>query len=110
MVLVRRWLPPLVLLLLCTADKSALAQQQQQGVNWQEAVARLAQERTRAETCARLLKKHGDAAAVDRGALAYGEAKAEYDGIVAGLGVALAQKQQPASLPEIGRASCRERV
>ncbi len=100
MVPARWWLP---LLLLCAAGP-ALAQQalaQQQGVNWQEAVARLAQERTRAETCARLLKRHGDAAAVDRGALAYGEAKAEYDGIVAGLGVALARREQPASLPDL---------
>jgi len=72
-----------------------------QGINWQEAVARLAQERTQAETCARLLKKHGAAAAVDRGALAYGEAKAEYDGVIAGLVVALAQKRQPASLADL---------
>jgi hypothetical protein len=72
-----------------------------QEINWQEAVARLAQERTQAETCARLLKKHADAAAVDRGALVYGEAKAEYDGIIAGLRVALAQKQRPASLADL---------
>ena len=94
----------LSLFLLCAAGGLALAParaQQQQGVNWQEAVARLAQERTRAETCARLLKRHGDAAALDRGALAHGEAKAEYDGIVAGLGVALARKEQPASLPDL---------
>jgi len=45
--------------------------------------------------------KRGDAAAIDRGALAYGEAKAEYDGIIAGLTVALAQKGTPASLPDI---------
>jgi hypothetical protein len=46
-------------------------------INWQEAVARLARERTLAETCAAMLKKYGDTAAVDRGSLAYGEAKAE---------------------------------
>lgn len=39
-------------------------------VNWQEAVARLAHERTLAVTCVALLKKHGDASAIDRGALA----------------------------------------
>ena len=72
-----------------------------QPINWQEAVARLAQERTQAETCARLLKKYGDAAAIDRGSLTYGEAKAEYDGIIAGLGVALARKEKPASLPDL---------
>jgi RNA polymerase sigma-54 factor len=39
-------------------------------VTWQEAVARLARERTAAETCAALLKKRGDETAIDRGALA----------------------------------------
>ncbi len=41
------------------------------------------------------LKKYGDAAAKDRGALAYGEAKAEYDAVIAGLVVALAESEQP---------------
>jgi hypothetical protein len=72
-----------------------------QEITWQEAVARLARERTLAETCASLLKKRGDAAAVDRGALQYVEAKAEYDGIIAGLIVALARKGEPSSLPDI---------
>ena len=70
-------------------------------ISWQEAVARLARERTVAETCAGLLKKHGDSAAIAHGALAYGEAKAEYDGIIAGLIVALARKAAPASLPDL---------
>jgi hypothetical protein len=72
-----------------------------QDITWQEAVARLARERTQVETCVRVLKKYGDAAAVDRGSIAYGEAKAEYDGVIAGLVVALAQKQKPASLPDL---------
>jgi hypothetical protein len=70
-------------------------------ITWQEAAARLARERTLAETCAALLKKHSDPAAIDRGALAYGEAKAEYDGIIAGLVVALARKGAPTSLPDL---------
>jgi hypothetical protein len=72
-------------------------------IGWQEAVARLAAERTRAETCAALLKKHGDAAAKDQGALEYSEAKAEIDGVIAGLVVALAQdaRATPASLPDL---------
>ena len=37
-------------------------------IGWQEAVARLAYERTLAETCVGLLKKRGDAGAIDRGA------------------------------------------
>ena len=73
----------------------------EQDIGWQEAVARLAQERTVAQTCVALLKKYGDAAAIDRGRLAYDDAKAEYDAIVAGLDVALAQNDQPASLPEM---------
>jgi hypothetical protein len=72
-----------------------------QEMTWQEAIACLARERTAAETCAALLKKRGDAAAIDRGALEYGEAKAEYDGIIKGLTVALAQKAAPASLPDM---------
>ena len=72
-----------------------------QEINWQDAVARLAQERTRAETCVVWLKQYGDAAAKARGALAYGEAKGEYDGVIAGLVVALARKAQPESLPDL---------
>jgi hypothetical protein len=73
-------------------------------IGWQEAVARLARERTLAETSARLLKQHGSPAAVASGALVYGEAKAEYDGIIAGLTVALARKQAPTSLPGLEAA------
>jgi hypothetical protein len=72
-----------------------------EGIGWQEAVARLAQERTLAETCAGLLKKYGDAGAVDRGKLAYADAKGEYDGIIRGLTVALASNDRPASLPDL---------
>ena len=70
-------------------------------IGWQEAVARLAGERTRAETCAGLLKKHGDGAAISRGALAYGEAKAEIDAVIAGLVAALAAGKKPKSLTHL---------
>jgi hypothetical protein len=70
-------------------------------INWQEAVARLARERTLAETCVVLLKKHGDQATLARSSITYGEAKAEYDGLIAGLAVALARKAQPESLPDL---------
>jgi hypothetical protein len=95
MVHLRRQL--LLLLILSTAGTPLHAQE----VNWQEAVARLARERTLAETCVALLKKYGDAAARDRGSLAYGQAKAEYDGVIGGLTVALASKGQPGSLPDL---------
>ncbi len=89
------------LLLVSLAAGTTGASPHAQEINWQEAVARLAQERTRAETCVVWLKKYGDAAARDRGALAYGEAKAEYDGVIAGLVVALARKGPPGSLPDL---------
>jgi hypothetical protein len=49
-----------------------------QTMRWPEAVAALAAERTRAETCVRLLKRHAgtDAAALSRGELAYAAAEA----------------------------------
>jgi hypothetical protein len=89
------WL--LAVLAVCVAPVAAAADD----IGWQDAVARLAQERTLAETCAGLLKKYGDAGAVDRGKLDYADAKAEYDGIVAGLDVALASNDRPASLPDL---------
>jgi hypothetical protein len=70
-------------------------------INWQEAVARLARERTLAETCVGLLRKYGDQASQARGSMLYGEAKAEYDGVIAGLVVALARKGKPESLPDL---------
>ena len=73
----------------------------EQEINWQEAVGRLARERTLAETCVALLKRYGDQANQARGSITYGEAKAEYDGVIAGLVVALARKGQPESLPDL---------
>ena len=84
--------------LLLAVNVSAAAVEAQE-INWQEAVARLARERTLAETCAVVLRKYGDKEAKDRGSLAYGEAKADYDGVISGLVVALARKGQPESLP-----------
>ena len=72
-----------------------------QEINWQEAVARLARESARVEICASVLKKYGNPTAIERGSISYGEAKAEYDAIIAGLIVALARKEQPASLSDL---------
>ena len=74
---------------------------QAEAIGWQEAVARLAHERTRAETCVRLLKTYGDEVALSRGDLTYGEAKAEVDAVIAGLIVALAKDAEPQSLPDL---------
>jgi hypothetical protein len=70
-------------------------------IGWQEAVARLAYERTRAETCVKVLKEYGKKDAIKHGESAYNEAKAEYDGIIAGLTIALAKKAEPNSLPDL---------
>src|SRR5690242_12452322 len=70
-------------------------------IGWQAAVARLAGERTRAEACAGLLRRYGDEAARAQGQIAYDEAKAEVDGVIAGLTVALAKHTEPASLPDL---------
>jgi hypothetical protein len=74
---------------------------QANAIGWQEAVARLAGERTRAETCTGLLKKHGGDDAISRGALAYGEAKAEVEAVIAGLVTAIAAGKKPTSLPDL---------
>ena len=73
-------------------------------INWQEAVARLARERTLAETCAGLLKKvwrQGRRAGTSLPWDRMGEEKAEYDGVIAGLAVALSRKEQPESLKDL---------
>jgi hypothetical protein len=76
---------------------------QAQPMRWPEAVAALAAERTRAETCVRLLKRHagGDAAALSRGELAYAAAKADVDAVIAGLTVVLAQRGAPPDLADL---------
>src|ERR1700730_8677391 len=51
-------------------------------IGWPEAVARLAGARTRAETCAAVLKEYGDEQQISRGQLAYGEAKANFDAVI----------------------------
>jgi hypothetical protein len=94
--MVARWL--CLMFLVAVAAATPLHAQE---INWQEAVARLARERTHAETCASIFKKYAGPAAKDHGSVEYGEAKAEYDGIIAGLGVALARKEQPASLSDL---------
>jgi hypothetical protein len=74
-----------------------------QAMRWPEAVAALAAERTRAETCGRLLKRHAghDAAALSRGELDYAEAKADVDAVIAGLTIVLAQRGTPPQLPDL---------
>jgi hypothetical protein len=69
--------------------------------SWQDAVARLAEARSKAETCVALLKKHGNGGQVSRGNLTYTNAKAQVDSVIAGLTVALADGGEPDSLPSL---------
>jgi hypothetical protein len=68
---------------------------------WPEAVGRLAGERSKAETCAALLKGYGDQQQSSRGQLAYGEAKANFDAVIAELIAALTEGGNPKSLPSL---------
>lgn len=70
-------------------------------IGWPEAVALLREERGQAELCASIVKRHARGAALEHAATAYGEAKTEYDAIIAGLEVALAGNHGPASLPNL---------
>jgi hypothetical protein len=74
-----------------------------QTMRWPEAVGALAAERPLAEECVRLLKRHAgnDAAALSRGELAYAEAKANVDAVIAGLIVVLAQGGTPPDLADL---------
>jgi hypothetical protein len=67
---------------------------------WPEAVAELAGERTRAETCVRVFKRHvaADTAALSRGELDYGDAKANMDEVIAALLVAVTKGDEPVSV------------
>jgi hypothetical protein len=70
---------------------------------WPEAVAELAGERTRAESCVRVLKRQAgdDPAALSRGELAYGEAKASMDEVIAALVVAVATGEEPTAVADL---------
>ena len=76
-------------------------------MSWQDAIGELAAERTRAETCVSLLKRHAgdDEAALDQGRAAYDMAKAEIDGVIAALSVALAKGEEPESFALSRRSS-----
>jgi hypothetical protein len=80
---------------------TAFAVGQPVSMTWPEAVAQLTGERTKAETCVSLVKKHGNEAQIARGQLAYANAKADADAVIAGLITALSAGQQPASLSSL---------
>ncbi len=71
------------------------------GVGWPETIELLTQERSQAETCVDVLKSSGDKSAIATGRLTYGAAKAQADGVIAGLTIALVQGGKPDTLPEV---------
>jgi hypothetical protein len=83
----------LALLALPVLTGSALSQPAT--ITWPEAVAQLAGERAKAETCVALMKKYGDEAQIARAQLAYTNAKADADAVIAGLIAALSAGQAP---------------
>lgn len=64
--------------------------------DWDEAVTTLAAEKTRAETCVSIFKRHAaaDPAALSKGELAYTDAKAEVDAVIASLALSLAKGEE----------------
>jgi hypothetical protein len=99
----RRLQALMVAALIASAGIAVAIAQESKGtsiISWQEAVGRVASERVRAETCARLLKRHAaqSSAALSRGLEAYSAAKAEMDGVIAGLIVVLAGDGEPGQL------------
>src|SRR5215213_9635704 len=84
----------LLLAMVCTIAPITFAEE----IGWPEAVARLAGERTKAETCVGALKGYGDQQQIARGRVVYGTAKAEFDAVIAGLITALGEGNKPDSL------------
>jgi hypothetical protein len=74
-----------------------------QDTGWRDAVDRLAQEKTLAESCASILKTFAESDAMARvqGQRLYARAKADVDGLVALLMVDLAEDRSPADVPEL---------
>lgn len=72
-----------------------------QASEWQDQVAALATERTRAMTCAQQVIDAGEPAALAQGKWLYGQAKAEFDGVIAGLLVVLSESGKPDRLSDL---------
>jgi hypothetical protein len=70
-------------------------------IGWPEAVGRLAGERSKAETCAALFKGYADKQQISQGQLAYGDAKADFDMVIAELITALTEGENPKSLSSL---------
>ncbi len=70
-------------------------------IGWPQTIELLTQERTQAETCVELLKSSGDKAAILNGQISYDAARAQTDGVIAGLTTTLVEGGKPESLPMV---------
>jgi hypothetical protein len=70
-------------------------------ISWPDAVAQLAGERAKAETCVALMKRYGDDSQIARAQLTYTSAKADSDAVIAGLIIVLSAGQAPESLSSL---------
>ena len=70
-------------------------------LGWPETIEQLAEARSKAETCVETLKASSDKAAIATGRITYGAAKAEADGVIAGLTIALVEGGKPDALPTV---------
>jgi hypothetical protein len=82
----------------------ALWAAQPASMGWPEVIADLTKERTQAETCVGMIKSSKNTDAIASAKTTYGMAKAEMDGVIAGLTTALVEGGKPDSLPTV-RAS-----
>ena len=70
-------------------------------IGWPEVIAGLTKERTQAEACVGLLKSRADKDTVAKAEPKYELARADMDGVIAGLTTALMQGGKPDSLPTV---------
>jgi hypothetical protein len=74
---------------------------EQASMGWPEVISNLTTERTQAETCVGLIKSRGDAASIDSAKATYFMAKADMDGVIAGLETVLGERGEPGNLPAV---------
>ncbi len=86
---------------LALAFPAAATAAQAPAMGWPEVIAALTTERSNAETCVGLLKSRADAASLDKAKATYGMARADMDGVIAGLEAVLAEGGKPEKLPNV---------
>jgi hypothetical protein len=92
------------MLALCLAPAAARAQAAAPAMTWPEAVELLVLERDSAELCARVAKRflpEGDKVALTEAELGYETARAEFNGVIAGLQAALIQREEEPALATV---------